>query len=241
MHRLLVALLLLSPPALAAGALAPGEPLTARLVEQLAREALAAEDVATDATIEITSPDLPMANKAGRPATVTLDGFSFDEPTGRFSGDIVVVLDSGETGRLRLAGRSVDLVDVAVPRQPIERGTIIQGSDLETRRLPAQRLVAGAVTAADGLIGTQARRRLAAGRPVMARDLDRPVLVRKGQTVTMEYEHGGLVLTTVGQALEAGGAGDQLRVANPDTKEIRHAEVIGPRKVRIAAAGSQLP
>jgi flagella basal body P-ring formation protein FlgA len=57
----------------------------------------------------------------------------------------------------------------------------------------------------------------------------------------MEYEHGGLVLTTVGQALEAGGAGDQLRVVNTDTKEIRHAEVIGPRKVRIAAAGSQLP
>ena len=67
----------------------------------------------------------------------------------------------------------------------------------------------------DDSTGMEARRMLRAGEAVRADDVRRPIVVTKGQTVTMTFEAPGVQLTAMGRAMSEGGVGDTVTVQNP--------------------------
>ena len=48
-----------------------------------------------------------------------------------------------------------------------------------------------------------------------ADDVRRPIVVTKGQTVTMLFDAPGVELTAMGRAMSEGGVGDTVTVQNP--------------------------
>ncbi len=65
------------------------------------------------------------------------------------------------------------------------------------------------------------------------------VLVRALQPVTMVVNTGGLRVSAVGEALQDGKVGQQIKVRNPDSKKVVTGTVVGANEVEVAVGGSR--
>lgn len=185
-------------------------------------------------SIAIESPPLPLANRATRPTEIAIATMRYDPAAGRFTGQLSARLDTGEASTIELRGSAKRLVEVAVPARRIGRGEALTEGDVEILWLPEAGLAADAIRHIEDLAGREARRSLPARRPARAADLVTPRLVVRGEPVTMMYESGGLTLSLVGEALDDGGAGETVRVANPGSRLVRQGLVVGARSVRVS-------
>ena len=85
------------------------------------------------------------------------------------------------------------------------------------------------------LIGKVARRTLLPGRPVPAIAVAEPELVARGTSVEIVFQEGGLTILAQAMSLEAGSAGDLIRVRNLDSGLIVTAKVQPDGTVRVGA------
>lgn len=69
----------------------------------------------------------------------------------------------------------------------------------------------------DAVVGKVARRALAAGQPIPLQSLRDPHAFKEGQSVTIVYGDGGLMIQGVAVALEPGVVGQQVRMRNAET------------------------
>lgn len=127
-------------------------------------------------------------------------------------------------------------VRVAVPARDIARGEILSDADLTYGTAPASQVRSGTFTSIGDLSGMQARRYLRAGELVLASDVRKPIVVSKGETVTMTFDAPGISLTATGRALSDGGIGESVTVLNPVSFRQVTATVTGPGTVRAEGA-----
>ena len=123
-------------------------------------------------------------------------------------------------------------IRVVVPAHDIARGDTISESDLTYATVDGAALMSGVPTKMDEVKGMQARRTLSAGQPFRADDVRHPIVITKGQTVTMEFDAPGVQLTAMGRAMSEGGVGDTVTVQNPASYRMISAVVIAPGTVR---------
>jgi flagella basal body P-ring formation protein FlgA len=116
---------------------------------------------------------------------------------------------------LLVAPARADALRVVVPAHDIARGEVLADSDLAFATVTGTALINGTVTSMDAAKGLEARRVLRAGEPLSLSDLRRPIVVSKGQTVTMTFDAPGVTLTAMGRAMSEGGIGDTVTVQNP--------------------------
>jgi len=135
-----------------------------------------------------------------------------------------------------LTGPAFADIRIVVPAHDIARGDVIADSDLTFGSFTGPALMSGTVTNIDALKGMEARRMLRAGQAVSATDVRHPVLVTRGQTITMTFEAPGVNLTAMGRALGEGGIGDSVTVQNPASFRMITAIVTGPGTVRATGA-----
>jgi flagella basal body P-ring formation protein FlgA len=91
-------------------------------------------------------------------------------------------------------------VRIVVPAHDIARGETIGESDLTFSTVDGSALMSGVPTRIDEIKGMQTRRMLSAGQPFRAEDVRRPIVISKGQTVTMQFAAPGVELTSKGRA-----------------------------------------
>ena len=125
-------------------------------------------------------------------------------------------------------------VRIVVPAHDIPRGDTIAESDLTYTTVDGAALMAGVPTKIDEVKGMQARRMLSSGQPFRGEDVRRPIIITKGQTVTMQFIVPGVELTAMGRAMSEGGVGDTVTVQNPISFRMVNATVVGPGAVRAA-------
>lgn len=197
MKRLILALLLT-----VSGTAAGAEALDV-LVEEQAREKFGAE-LPEAAHFAITVSD-PKPDEA-----VMFSAFWMDKATGQFVANAVT--PDGEVRRI--AGLAVPTVSVPVPVRRILPEEIIAEGDLQSIDLPLARLGAFAVTDPAALVGMQVRRVLALGRPVMAQSVMQPLVIGRGDRVSIRYDDGLMSLSAPGRALDDAHRGQEIRVVN---------------------------
>ena len=114
--------------------------------------------------------------------------------------------------------------------ESLSRGTVLTRDKLALRDVPA---IMGDTLYHDlaAVTGRTLKVNLGAGRPVLARHLDRDWMVRKGDPVAISANLGGLVVETAGQALQAGQQGELIEVRNTTSGKVLHAIVAEANKV----------
>ncbi len=142
-------------------------------------------------------------------------------------------VDGAEAGRIMVNGRLDIYVRAVVAARRLERGDKLQAGDLSLTRLSLSRVRSGALTDPGQAEGLTCRHRIQAGQPVMAKDLEKPMAVSRGDMVTIVAKTGSLLVTTSGQAKQDGALGDNISVLNLNSKKMVLAEVVGPSKVRV--------
>lgn len=220
-------------PAAWALTLPAGQPLTAAVAERLLTPELPPPDAGRRWALTFASPRLPLPNPAAGEAEMTVESWQHEPRSGRFTALVRVALPTGESGRVALQGRADEQVRMPVLERPLGKGATIAAGDIGEAWLPVARLPEDAIDDAADLVGQEATKRLAAGKPVRAAALRPPRLVRKGDPVTLVYRSGSLELTTAGTSLADAALGDPVEVLNPSGKRAVRGHVAGARRVTV--------
>mgnify|MGYP005841105581 CR=1 FL=1 len=142
-------------------------------------------------------------------------GFQAVVPEGALSSPTTVwvdVLVNGE--RAARAWARVEIFrsrPVLVLTREVRRGDVLSPEDVTVQ---SGREGPGALADPREAVGRRAVRRLPAGAPLAARDLEPVPAVKRGDTVRLVARVGGVTATALGKALETAGVGDTLRVEN---------------------------
>jgi flagellar basal body P-ring formation protein FlgA len=204
--------------------------VTALLDELRARQPL------DDGEIQLDNPALRFLVAAEAPDSIGVEGLSFDARTGRFSALVSAPANHADAERQRVSGRVFRIIKVPTLNRAIAPGETIRTGDVAFLRLRADRVAGDVVVELAELVGRTPRRPLRAHEPLRAGDIQVPVVVHKGDLVTVLLETPLMRLSTQGKALEDGAMGAAIRIANSKSNRIIDAVVTGPNLASIAAA-----
>jgi len=173
------------------------------LIEERARDRFGAE-LPDRAGFHITTPD-------GAPEqAVMLSAFWMNKDTGRYLANAVLE----DSSVVRLEGLAIATLNVPVPLRRMLPGDRISAEDLGLVKLPLGRIGAFTVTENEDLVGMQVKRLLTQGRPVMTQSITKPVIVGRGERVSIRYDDGLLSLSAPGKALDDAHKGEEVRIVN---------------------------
>ena len=192
------------------------------LIEERARDRMGAE-IPAEAGFHITLP-------AGAPDdAVMLSAFWMDKDTGQYLAN--AVQEDGNV--VRLAGLAIATMDIPVPIRRMMPGDRISGEDLGSVKLPLARVGGYVVTEPAKLVGMEVRRLLAQGRPIMTQSITKPIIIDRGDRISIRYSDGLLALSAPGKALGDAHKGQEVRVVNLSSNTSLTGVAIGEGIVEI--------
>lgn len=104
--------------------------------------------------------------------------------------------------------------------RPMKRDNLVTDNDIQLIKVAASHNNPGIVSNRRHLIGMQLKRDIAANTPIRASFLKAPVIVKRGQQVTVIINNQGLEIKMAGIAMRNGTAGELIPVKNSTSQKI---------------------
>lgn len=120
-----------------------------------------------------------------------------------------------------------------VLKRPVQAGQVLDPSLFELRRIEVTFNAGLHGLSAEALAGTIAARPLAADMVVTERDIQRPVVIRKGELVTVVVRSGPIEVRDMAIASADGRIGEMLRVSLSSTRREISGRVTGAAHVEV--------
>lgn len=133
-----------------------------------------------------------------------------------------------------MTGTAYETASLPALTRAIGKGELIDAADVEIIRIRANKSTSGLIWSRGELIGMTPKRYLRPGQPVRTADITPPVVISKGERVTILFDRPGIVLTARGRALENGALGASIRVVNIQTNRTVDTVVSAPGFVRVS-------
>lgn len=122
---------------------------------------------------------------------------------------------------------------LVVAAVPLERGKILAPGDVILAEREVGALPGGYLTTPDAAVGRVVRRTIPAGAAVAPGALEMPVLVRRGQAVTLEARSGAIVVQMAGIARGDGALGELIAVENSSSRRVMQGIVRNEKSVEV--------
>ena len=148
------------------------------------------------------------------PQRAEVSNLDFDSSRDKFTATIVAPSIENPIKKITVSGSIERLIKIPVLRTPLRNGMIIGRNDIEWIDIPESNLQHNTLFKEEDVIGLTPRRIAYAGKPILAKELQRPQIVSRGETVTIYFKEGPLVLTAKGKSLQNGAKGDLIRITN---------------------------
>ncbi len=188
------------------------------------------EDVTiSDVKISSTSID-PDKNKI----TYTVAADSSLPFLGNTPLSIILFRENKRIGSVRVVGKVNVFKKVARAAHNIKSHEVFSMDDIRFVRENIADLSHDVITDAKDILGKEAVHSFRVNEIIRKRDIAEPLLVQKGDIVTILIAAPGLVITSKGQALEGGRLGQMMKVKNIATKRIVIGMVKGRKTVQVA-------
>jgi flagella basal body P-ring formation protein FlgA len=212
----------------------PGRALSHDEILLALRAGLRSQGLDEEDEVELPGFVPPMVPEGGF-MQLALEGAVLDVTGGRFAATLAVMIEGMPTQRLRLAGRVIRTAPMLVATRRLTAGEVLDAQDVRLIRVPASRLRPGAAQATEAVLGQALRRPAAAEQPLLLADLAQPMVIERGQTVTMLYEIPGMTLSAQGRALASAPRGGAVPVMNLSSRTVVQAEAVARGRVRVGA------
>ncbi|MGL5602346.1 MAG: flagellar basal body P-ring formation chaperone FlgA [Silvania sp.] len=137
---------------------------------------------------------------------------------------------------LTVAVKASVRVPLVTSAQMLERGRVIGPADVVMSEQNVALIQDQGFSAPQQVVGQTVKRRINAGQTLTASLLDRPVLIERGQSVTLIINNQGIQASTAGEALKQGRQGEMIRVRNSSSQRIVEGLVESSGVVRILGA-----
>lgn len=151
---------------------------------------------------------------AGTPTDIAVSNLTYNAQSGRLAAYVAAPADDPNAERIRVTGRVYRMVELPVLTRPVSPGETIADSDVETIAVHSDRMTESYVAAVADLVGKTPRRPIRPGEPIRPSDVQIPILIHKGDLVTVMLQTPTIVVTAQAKALEDGAQGAAIRVAN---------------------------
>lgn len=200
-------------------------------VESLLLQRLAEDGADANVRAVLSNRAFVLHLPLGASAALAVEQMTIDPSSGRFTALLAWGRQTDES--VRLSGRVERMTQVPMLSNRIMGGQVIREADLQWVDMPDGRLPRGAITDATMIVGMSAKRPLQPGKPITEGDIRRPLLVNKGESVTMILSTPLMQLTAKGKALESGSEGDTIRITNSQSNTVVDAVVTGAAQARV--------
>lgn len=157
-----------------------------------------------------------------------------------FQATLGFINDLGNAEYASITGSAYPVVGVPALSHDILSGEAVTQNDITNIEVPSARMGSTLVTSADTLVGQIARRNLQANTPLFTFDLAKPVLIKKGELLTITFELPGIQLSAQAQAMSNAARGDVITVMNTTSKRMIEARITGPGTAVITTPGTTL-
>lgn len=124
---------------------------------------------------------------------------------------------------------------VAVTQRAIARDSVLGAADLKLERREVDNRHAGYLSSLEEIVGQMAVRQLRSGEIVLASQLKRPRLVRRGDQVTLRMGTTSVQVRARGEALADGAAGERIPVLNLSSERVIEGVVKSTGEVIVGA------
>ncbi|MFK7838826.1 MAG: flagellar basal body P-ring formation chaperone FlgA [Bdellovibrionales bacterium] len=168
-----------------------------------------------------------------QPANVEVQSLNLRQDQNRFEATLVAPSKADPVQTLRVSGAIHRMIKVPVLLDTARKGEVIRARDIEYIDLRETDLRGDMALDMDDLIGMTPRRIIFPGKTVRMSEIQPPVIVKRGDNVTMIFDDGGMRLTAKGKALENGAKGDLIRISNLSSSRNVEGVVTAQREVVI--------
>jgi flagella basal body P-ring formation protein FlgA len=154
----------------------------------------------------------------------------------RFIGNVTVSVDlyvNGDKVRtLSVCGKVEVFGDVYQASRPLKPNEMISVADLEVHRINLTDNADRFATRPEQVENRRVLRNIGVHQPLELKDLDKPLVLKRGDPVKIVYEEPGLSVTAKGQANGDAGIGDTLAVINVSSNKTIYCKVVDAETVR---------
>lgn len=175
------------------------------------------------------------------PVAMKVVDLEVDEENRRFQAVLGFATEEGinrpaeHIGRLTMAGRYDEMVEVPTVKFRLKSGDIIREQDIEWQKMPASRIDRGTVREAELLVGKSPLRGITAGRAIQQDEIEHPPIVLRRAPVHMQYNTESITISAIGTAMQDGAMGQKIKVRNDDSGVIIDARVVDRGRVEVTA------
>jgi len=130
-------------------------------------------------------------------------------------------------------------VKIAIMRQilvadrPLTKGVVIRATDLSMQQMDISQIKQGYLTDPDDVIGRICKQTINQGSALTMENVQKPVLIHKGEQVSINAITDALNVSMSGIALQDGQMNDIIRVKNNSSKRIIEAQVMAVQQVKV--------
>lgn len=189
--------------------------------------------------------------RAASKARVEISGLEDDQmlPPGKVTFDVgaktapkywgyarvpVALRVDGELKKTLWAKVAVSYIEnVIVVKEPVRRGDIITEAMLEKEERDTQKLPHNVAREISEVVGKRAVRNLNVNDVVTGGAVEQPVLLKRGDKVSVLAEVNGLRVSVMAQAMENGAKGEIIKVRNLDSRKIFSVQVVDESSARV--------
>ncbi len=129
------------------------------------------------------------------------------------------------------------LENVLVATRVVRLGRVITAEDVRVERREFRETPRQLLHEVADIVGATAKRNIDAGQTLTVDDMQKTLMVERGNAVTVMLEGRGFRIKTTCRALESGEMGSAVAVQGVDGRGKFYATVIGPRTVEVRLAG----
>jgi len=117
---------------------------------------------------------------------------------------------------------------VVIAVRPLARGDDVHAGDVRLGEVNTSRLNGQYLTSVDAALGMNVRRPVGIGGALLMEYLEAPLLVRRGEAVTISAQAGVIGVKMQGTALSDGRRGERIKIKNQASAKVVEAQVVAP-------------
>lgn len=197
-----------------------------------------------DGPVSISLHDFhPMTVSADEADPVVLSDVKWDQRSGWFSATVYLAHPTGDltTDSFMLTGVVHATQRVMVYTRSLAAGSVVSTADVKLDEAYSGHLPSRAVTDPVEVDGQTLSRGVVAGSAVIAQDLQRTLVMHKGDPVMITYVAPGLKLSIAGRVLEDAGARQQVRALNEASGMVVSGRVTDGSNIEVALTSHPVP
>lgn len=196
-----------------------------------------------DAVVVELDDFLPMTVAADDAAPVVLSDVNWDQKSGRFTATVYRAhpLGEGQQDTFLLRGSIRATQSVLVFTHMLAAGSTLSAADVRVNDSYAGHVTNQMFSSVSAVEGMTLLHSVVADQVVLDRDLQKTIVMHKGDPVLISFRSPGLHLAVTGRALEDGFDGQYVRALNLASKMIVTGRVINGSELDVDMASGPVP